>query len=177
MRQGKREGESSAMNELRQDPGRLNRGADASASTFAVHLLDVGPEEYGDAIVCQFGDTTVLIDGAHPGNYKDKGEDHPSIQAQIGDVMGQQEEPYSISLLICTHAHADHIGCLPALVEQNSIRPEWALVADPRLGWGHTADDRTSDALLAAPAGVRVLVAALREETLADASDEQIAVL
>jgi len=35
---------------------------DASQS-FKVWLLDVGPDEYGDAVLCQFGNKTVLIDG------------------------------------------------------------------------------------------------------------------
>ena len=110
-----------------------------------MHLLDVGPEEYGDAVLCEFGETTVLIDGAHPGNWKDKGDDHPSIQRQIAEILKQNTPPYRVSLLIVTHAHLDHIGCLPALVEQELIAPEWALVADPDLGWGITPGDATSD--------------------------------
>ena len=142
---------------------------------FAVHLLDVGPEEYGDAVLCQFGKTSVLIDGAHPGNYKDKGDDHPSIQRQIGDLLGQTRPPYKLSLLIVTHAHLDHIGCLPALVEQNLIAPDWALVCDENLGWGILPGDQRADALDRAPIAVRQLAAALREETRETSSRSELA--
>jgi beta-lactamase superfamily II metal-dependent hydrolase len=140
-----------------------------------VHLLDVGPEEYGDAVLCEFGKTTVLIDGAHSGNSKDEGDEHPSIQRQIGDLLGQSSSPYRITLLIVTHAHADHIGCLPTLVDQNLIAPEWALVADPDLGWGIVPGDASSDVLADAPLPVRQLAAALREETRRSSSVEELA--
>ena len=52
---------------------------DASQS-FKVWLLDVGPEEYGDAVLCQFGNKTVLIDGAHPATRKGGGG-HPSTRS------------------------------------------------------------------------------------------------
>jgi beta-lactamase superfamily II metal-dependent hydrolase len=146
-------------------PGRTSSEPQSDTLRFAVHLLDVGPEEYGDAVLCQFGDTSVLIDGAHSGNWKDKGPDHPSIQRQIGDLLQQSAAPYKVSLLIVTHAHADHIGCLPKLVEDHLIEPEWALVADPDLGWGISPGDAASDILADAPVPVRQLAAALREET------------
>jgi beta-lactamase superfamily II metal-dependent hydrolase len=150
----------SPTGELSPDDTRKNR-----TDIFAVHLLDVGPEEYGDAVLCQFGETTVLIDGAHSGNWRDKGEGHPSIQRQIGELLGQSAPPFRITLLIVTHAHADHIGCLPTLVEKQLIAPEWALVADPDLGWGIVPGDAASDVLADAPLPVRQLAAALREET------------
>jgi beta-lactamase superfamily II metal-dependent hydrolase len=135
---------------------------------FAVHLLDVGTEQYGDAILCQFGEVTVLIDGAHAGNSKDEGPDHPSIQKQVGTVLGATSPPYRVSLLIVTHAHADHIGCLPALVKQNLIAADWALVADPKLGWGHV---NGADALADLAPAARQLAASLREETQDAMSD------
>ena len=33
-----------------------------------MHLLDVGRREYGDAVLCQLGTKSVLIDGAHKGD-------------------------------------------------------------------------------------------------------------
>lgn len=40
-----------------------------AAKSCKIHLLDVGRYEYGDAVLCRFGNRTVLIDGAHPGDY------------------------------------------------------------------------------------------------------------
>jgi beta-lactamase superfamily II metal-dependent hydrolase len=139
------------------------------AGPFAVHLLDVGPQEFGDAIFCQFGGTTVLIDGAHPSNWKDAGADHPSIQRQIAEILDVEPQRIRISLLIVTHAHEDHIGCLPTLVRDDLIDPKWALVADPALGWGLTPDDAIG-ALADSRGPVRQLAALLREETHTDIS-------
>ena len=49
--------------DLADDAVGFTETVDASQS-FKVWLLDVGPEEYGDAVLCQFGNKTVLIDGA-----------------------------------------------------------------------------------------------------------------
>jgi hypothetical protein len=56
---------------------------------FAVHLLDVGPDEYGDAVLCRFGDVSILIDGAHPGDHRSK-DGHPSIPQQLETLLDQQ---------------------------------------------------------------------------------------
>lgn len=105
--------------------------------TFKVWLLDVGPDEYGDAVLCKFGNKTILIDGAHPADAEGKGG-HPSIPDQLGKLL-DQEPPYRVSLLIVSHAHQDHIGCLPKLVQDDLLRPDWALIVDPELGWGGPA--------------------------------------
>ena len=141
---------------------------------FAVHLLDVGPEEYGDAVLCQFGETTILIDGAHPGDDGIKLTGHPAIPDQLGQLLDQARPPYPLSLLVVTHAHRDHIGCLPGLVERDLIRPEWALVADPDLGWG-VVQDAAAGAAAPGVAGddrARQMVAALREEPLPVGADD-----
>lgn len=142
---------------------------DAAKKPFAVHLLDVGLEEYGDAILCQFGDTSVLIDGAHTGDQTGK-EGHKSIPDQIGQLLKQPATPYRVSLLIVSHAHEDHIGCLPFLVENKILVADFALVVDPALGWGRSADD----APVAVPADERVrqVVAALREEIRTEGTDD-----
>src|SRR3954453_9558981 len=130
-------------------------------SDFFIHLFDVGPEKYGDEILCRFGATTVLIDGGHPGNDRAR-SGHPSLQSQIADVLHQSENAIRVDLLIVTHAHSDHIGCLPTLV-QGGLRPRFALLADPKLGWGRgVAKDGDSIEDLESPA--KRLTAALREE-------------
>ena len=125
-----------------------------------VHLLDVGPEEYADALICQFGKKVVLIDGAHPGDHRSQ-EGHPSIPDQLDTILGGTR-PHKIHLLIVTHAHQDHIGCLPKLVADNVIQVDWALVSDPDLGWP-VATDENRDAEMP-DERVRNLVAALRDE-------------
>jgi beta-lactamase superfamily II metal-dependent hydrolase len=110
------------------------RVVDAPQFHTAIHLLDVGEDPYGDAVLCQFGNTTVLIDGGHPGSYKGQG-DHDSIPDQLEELL-QQAPPFRIDLMIISHAHQDHIGCLPRMVQDGKLLPRWALMIDPALGWG-----------------------------------------
>jgi hypothetical protein len=135
-----------------------------------VHLLDVGAEEYGDSILCRFGDVSVLIDGAHPGDQVGT-TNHPSIPDQLSDLLGQDDPPYRVDLLIVTHTHQDHIGCLPFLVHNDLLIADWALVADPGLGWGRADGDGQP----AVPdARVQALVAGLREEIRTSATDDRM---
>ena len=137
--------------------------ADA-ANDLRIHLLDVGDKKYGDAVLCKFGNVSVMIDGAHP-------TDSTIIVNQLRELLNQ-EPPFEISLLIITHPHDDHIGCAPSLVANNKIRPKWALVADPQYRWGE--DDVVDDQLLSLGMRARGLVEALREEDRADLSDEEL---
>jgi hypothetical protein len=73
--------------------------------------------------------------------------------------------------LIVTHGHLDHIGCLPALVKDDLIRPDWALVIDPALAWGRSGADATWDAGL--DARTRAVLAGLREELRSPATDDR----
>jgi len=145
----------------------------AEDAPFAVHLLDVGQQEYGDAVLCRFGPVSVLIDGAHPGDELDRGDGHPPIPRQLEELLGQQR-PIQVSLLIVTHAHQDHIGCLPAMVADDILRADWALVADPRLAWGRSGQEAGADPAQQ-PASreprLQQLAAALREEVRSPDTD------
>jgi beta-lactamase superfamily II metal-dependent hydrolase len=133
-----------------------------------VHLLDVGKEEYADAVLIEFDETTVMIDGAHPGDH-DGSEGHDSIPDQLKAIL-EHNPPFKVSMLIVTHAHQDHIGCLPKLVEDGILKAEWALAVDPDLGWGIGVDSRPPDPL---NPKVKRIVAALREEPRTEGTDDQ----
>jgi hypothetical protein len=45
----------------------------------------VGTENYGDAVLLELGGDTILIDGAHPSNWRDQG-DSSSIPDQLGSA-------------------------------------------------------------------------------------------
>lgn len=141
---------------------------DDARAKCAIHLLDVGPKEYGDAVLCQFGEISVLIDGAHTGDQTAR-EGHPSIPEQLGRLLGQAEPPYSISLLVISHAHEDHIGCIPHLVEKDLLRADWALLSDPLLGWGRGLDEPVKD--VHTDDRVRQVAAGLREEVRTSGTD------
>jgi beta-lactamase superfamily II metal-dependent hydrolase len=147
---------------------RTTRRRRAARGPVRVHFLDVGKEEYGDSVLCELGEKRILIDGAHPGNQVGSA-DHPSIPQQLATLL-RTTAPVRVDLLVVTHAHQDHIGCLPYLVEHQLLEADWALVADPALGWGRAADASGQPS----PADARIvnLVAALREEPLSPQADD-----
>jgi beta-lactamase superfamily II metal-dependent hydrolase len=125
-----------------------------------VELLDVGDEQYSDSVLIRYQDSVVLIDGAHQGDDKDL-PGRANIPGQLEKVLGPP--PHRIDLLVVSHAHDDHIGCLPELVATSGLLDvQDALVIDPDLGWGRPASG--TDAVAGASSAVRRLVAALREE-------------
>ena len=150
-------------------------------SDFTIDLLDVGAFNYGDSILCRFGDTSILIDGGTPrsGSASESvvlGEDvrHRAIQDQAREILGQSGSRLSVDLLVVTHCHSDHMGCLPAIFQAGKLACEWALVADPQLGYGITADSDEPPSF-EHMSGRDKLWLALREEPLFDATDAQIA--
>lgn len=123
-----------------------------------INLLDMGAEKYGDCLLVTHQEQTILIDGAHPG-------DESFIRSQLKKVL-KKNSPFDLDLLIVTHCHTDHIGCLPAMLEKGYIRPRKALLADPALRWGKLTgeeDDFFSDA--------SALLQSLQEEPRSDMSD------
>lgn len=125
-----------------------------------IHFLDVGSQKYGDAVLCDFGDTTVLIDGAHRGDQRGN-NGYPSIPDQLQNLLGT-EPPFHLNLIVVSHTHDDHIGCLPTLVASGQLQADWVLAADPDLGWGGL--DLNEFVALAEPDPAHLLALAFREE-------------
>lgn len=149
---------------------RTETTADETVSPITYCFLDVGSQKYGECTLIRCGDLSVLIDGSHEADFEGQ-EGYRSVPEQLEDLF-DHPPPFDISLLIVTHCHADHIGCLPALVAEGVIRPQWALVTDPRWGFGRTdEDDSYSDQR---DDRVRALTAALREEDVSDLSDADL---
>ena len=155
------------------DPDPQAFEADAALRKGIYHFLDVGDTKYGDCILVEFGDIRVLIDGSHIGDFKGQAG-HLSVPQQLQAILGGQP-PFDISLLVVTHCHADHIGCLPQLVENNIITPKFALLTDPDVGFGRIGGggfDGFSD--LSGDEVRRKLAAALREEDASDMNDDAL---
>ena len=118
----------------------------------AVHLLDVGDTKFSDSLLIEIGGRRILVDGAHSG-------DLAHIRSQVRTIL-DEAKPH-IDLLVVSHTHEDHIGCLPKLTRDLEI--EFALLADPRLGWGTTSQGDP----IAVPGGpLGAAVAGLREEPI-----------
>ncbi len=139
------------------------------AAGLTIHLLDMGGEKFGDAIVCRRGGRTILIDGGHQGDWKGK-HGFKSIPEQLASIL-QTQPPFQIDLLVVTHCHTDHIGCLPKLVEDNILDVKRALIADEKLGFGHINEPGGG----IPDSAVSRLVAVLREEDRSDLPDGELA--
>src|SRR5262245_10800722 len=110
--------------------GRTRRGGRENGS-LKIHLLDMGRERYGDCVLAEIGGRSIMIDGGHPGDWQAR-HGFPSIPDQLEEILGHAA-PFRINLLVVTHCHTDHIGCLPTLVENGLLKVQWALVADEKL--------------------------------------------
>lgn len=139
---------------------------------FQVHLLDMGAKKYGDCILLQIGRKIILIDGGHLGDQKRSHADYPSIPEQLEEILGEPP-PWKVDLLVVTHAHSDHIGCLPNLVKNGLLTAAWVLAADEELGWGEV-EGADAVVLADAPEPVRQVFALIREEPPSFASREEL---
>jgi beta-lactamase superfamily II metal-dependent hydrolase len=131
-----------------------------------IDVLDVGKTKYGDCLLVSHAGKRILIDGAHPGDFN-------RIRSQLKIIFGH-DPPLAIDLLVVTHCHQDHIGCLPRLVSEGVIEPAKALVADERLGFGRTLTGGGDDADAGLTPAQRKLLAAFHEEDMSRFSDEEL---
>ncbi|NII29187.1 MBL fold metallo-hydrolase [Pseudoflavitalea sp. X16] len=97
-----------------------------------IYLLDMGSVMYGDCLVITQGAKSILIDGGHQGDYN-------SILRQLRKIF-EKDGPYEFDLLIVTHCHDDHIGCLHNLVGNGDIIIKKALLADPKYRWSQNGE-------------------------------------
>ena len=138
---------------------------------YSVHLLETGLEMYGDSILVESPQGTILIDGGHRGDWERRYEDYPSIPEQLRDLLNLgAEDPIEVDLLVVTHFHADHIGVIPRLVDDEVLVPKRALLADPELGTGRI-DGGGGDALGEIDDSIRGLAFAMLEEDRSGLSD------
>ena len=139
-----------------------------SPATLQLHLLDMGTEKYGDCLLVQRGGRSILIDGAHASDWKTR-SGMTSIPDQLCGILGHAA-PFQFDLLVVTHCHADHIGCLPTLIANGDLKATWALVADEKLGFGRTPDF----VLPLVPGQADLFAAAMREEDHSDLANDEV---
>jgi beta-lactamase superfamily II metal-dependent hydrolase len=92
-------------------------------------FLDMGAKMYGDCIFLDLDGFTILIDGGHPQDFA-AGANVPS---QLKQLTGKPR--VEVDLLVVTHTHDDHVGCLPHMVEAGALTARYALVSDPDHRW------------------------------------------
>ena len=143
--------------------------SNVNMSSLKLHLLDMGREKYGDSILCILENQTILVDGGHSSDWPPRAE-YPSISEQLETILGHPA-PFHVDLLVVSHCHSDHIGCLPAAVDAGELTARFALVSDEKLGFGRLAEDAPRGPLTH---GDR-LAAALREEDHSRLPDEELA--
>jgi len=139
-----------------------------------ITLLDVGHEQYGDCVFCEVADRTILIDGGHRSDFAGSA-DHPSIPDQLDTLSSASGGPVKVDLLVISHAHEDHIGCVPDMVAAGVLEVKWALLVDPNMAWGHATDaaaDAAMEQELGNPQPIDGLLALLREEPHEELTDQ-----
>ncbi|MFA1803582.1 MBL fold metallo-hydrolase [Xanthomonas campestris pv. campestris] len=100
-----------------------------------IHLLDVGRSQYGDCVLCRINDKWILVDGGHRSDLRGS-VCHKGIPDQICELMGLEPVgPIEIDLLVISHTHADHIGCLPEMILNGMLKTKWAFLTAPDLAW------------------------------------------
>jgi beta-lactamase superfamily II metal-dependent hydrolase len=153
------------------DPRARRARPTRSDATGVYHFLDVGGLKYGECTLVEFGPVRILIDGSHPEDFRGQ-QGYDSLPEQL-DAILDGERPHRIDLIVVTHCHNDHVGCLPALVENDVVKADFALLTDPKMGFGRSSDEDapTSDSITAGQS----LAALLREEDASDLDDDELA--
>ena len=123
-----------------------------------IHLLDVGTRQYGDCIIVHNDKKRILVDGAHRG-------DSVLLTKQMKAIFNE-DGPFHFDLLVLTHLHDDHIGCLPELIKNEEITASKCLLMDPDFRWKQGANDSISSN--------DALVDALLEEDYSFLSDSEL---
>ncbi|KPH67340.1 hypothetical protein ADT71_02435 [Novosphingobium sp. ST904] len=139
-----------------------------------VAMLDMGNRKYGDCTYCEIDGKRILIDGAHKGDEACSTRMPASLPDQLKELTGN-DAPYDFDLIVITHCHSDHIGCIPELVAGGTIRAKWALLADARMGFGVPLEEEFP---CRPTTPLERVTAALQEETLPDsATTEEVRAL
>lgn len=139
-----------------------------------VAMLDMGNRKYGDATYCEIEGVKILVDGGHRGDEVPSVRMPFSVPDQLKFLTGH-DGPYALDLIVVTHCHSDHVGCIPELVASGTITARWALLADARMGFGAPLDQHFPSTPSTEAGRV---AAALREEPLPDsAGDDEVAYL
>src|SRR3546814_1648141 len=76
-----------------------------------VAMLDMGNRKYGDCTYCEIDGKRILIDGAHKGDEACSTRMPASLPDQLKELTGN-DAPYDFDLIVITHCHSDHIGCI-----------------------------------------------------------------
>ena len=125
-----------------------------------IHLFDVGDKPYGDCALIEFDTGTtisVMIDGGHR-------PDRASILNQLQTALGHPA-PFHLDLLIISHAHDDHVGALPEMIDAGELTAAHALIPAIDMAFGPAGVDA------GLPEAVIKVLALLREEPPDDGSD------
>ncbi len=97
--------------------------ATAGGETLQIHFIDVGQ---ADCILLEYGSEFLLIDG---GNKADS-----ALVVSYLEQQGVEE----LAAVVCTHAHEDHVGGLPAVL---AVYPTRAVYAPTRTYASNIFDD------------------------------------
>lgn len=127
-----------------------------------IYLLDMGTTKYGDCILVTKNDRKILIDGGHP-------SDANFIKNQLIKIL-QKQPPFKIDLLVVTHTHSDHIGCLPSLISSGDLQPAKSLLINPEWRWFEGSENDLFEGDFAKLA----LAEAFNEEDRSDLNDDEL---
>ena len=95
-------------NEAVSDDRTYTTTSTSQTGQLSVHFIDVGQ---GDAILIDYGDYEVLIDGGNPS---------PGVVSYLNNYVDG-----ALEVMVATHVHADHIGGLIAVLGAFDVQQIW----------------------------------------------------